>query len=78
MVSFSPTYGSTELYVTDNTITFSFNDMTVYPSRMADNTTLGQIVIYRGAVKADGTIFKTNLVLWENLALDDFKTPNPL
>lgn len=45
---------------------------------MADNTTLGQIVIYRGAVKADGTIFKTNLVLWKNLALDDFKTPNPL
>ncbi|CDW88139.1 neurohypophysial n-terminal domain containing protein [Stylonychia lemnae] len=75
-ISFNPQYGSTELYETDNTVRFTFKSQAVYPS-LQSNGSPGKIIIFRGAIRPDGSITRTNDILWSNTALNDMLTPNP-
>ena len=50
---FTPEYGSTTIFT--NKVTFGFNGDTFPAKRLAVK---GKIIIYRGAVKSDGTIIR--------------------
>jgi hypothetical protein len=83
LVGFFPIYGSTELYETDTQIRFWFNNLAVYPSRASDGNatvpfTPGQIVIFRGGLRPDGTIIRTQETLWDKRNLNDIGQVNPL
>jgi hypothetical protein len=73
LLSFDPTYGAATLTEDDTEIKFNFLARDIYPS---GNPLPGKIVIYRGAVKPDGSFVRMNDVLWEKLDLDDSGT-NP-
>ena len=53
--------------------------MTVFPSgAYGPNTTCGRILIYRGAIKEDGSIIKLDsAIFWYNVNLDDTYSPDP-
>jgi hypothetical protein len=56
---------------TDRIIKFNFKSQSVVPCK-APNGVLGQLRVYRGAVKKDGNYVKMeNSILWENSKLDE-------
>lgn len=60
-------------------IRFSFNNQAVFPSRAGDSPIVfGQIIIYRGALRPDGTIVRTTEILWKNDKLNDIGQVDPL
>eukprot|EP00347_Sterkiella_histriomuscorum_P007679 403347989 len=76
LISFDPPYGSAVLTETDRTIKFNFKGQQVIPSSDGAGN-LGKIIIYRGALKQDGTFIKTSQVLWQNIALNENTLPDP-
>jgi hypothetical protein len=77
LISFDPPYGSSIVLETNRVIKFNFKAQQVIPCK-APSGLLGQIRIYRGAVKKDGTYVKieTN-PLWENRNLNEDRQPDP-
>ena len=78
LISFDPPYGSSIILETDRIIKFNFKAQSVVPCKSPGDV-LGQIKIFRGSVKKDGTYVKMENTqpLWENTRLDENRLPDP-
>ena len=78
LISFDPPYGSSIILETDRIIKFNFKAQSVVPCKSPGGV-LGQIKIFRGSVKKDGTYVKMENTqpLWENTRLDENRLPDP-